>query len=205
MKRIGLLDYGIGNVKSIQNALIKEGAKPVLSRDEKEILSCDALILPGVGAFGKGMENLNEMSLTELIQAFVASGKPFLGICLGMQMLFEESEEFGAHKGLGLIEGKVKKIETDLRLPHIGWSAIYRESQAWDSSILSNINEGDKVYFVHTYAGNPSDSKNELAHCLYGGKKICAAVRKDNVFGTQFHPEKSGNIGLRIMNNFINQ
>ena len=204
MRKIGLLDYGIGNVKSIQNALTKEGAKSILSKERQEILNCDALILPGVGAYAKGMENLIERSFVELIHEFVATGKPFLGICLGMQMLFDDSEEFGYTKGLGLIQGSVKKLDVELRLPHIGWSSINPHRKEWKGGILNDIPLGEKVYFVHTYAGYPSNENDVLAYCEYDGKKVCAAVQKDNVFGTQFHPEKSGNIGLRIMNNFIN-
>ena len=167
--KIGIIDYGVGNIKSIENAIVKVGGDPVLTNVREETLSCDKLILPGVGAFQTGMKNLKKKKLDVVIKEFVNTKKPFLGICLGMQMLFDESEEFGNYKGLGLINGVVKKIPTDKRLPHIGWNEI-NPINHWENTILENIKPNSKMYFVHTFAG---------------------------------YPEKSGTIGLSILETFI--
>lgn len=205
---IAILDYGIGNVKSIANAVESIGAKPVLTRNEKEVLNADALIFPGVGAFAKGMANLMEYGLSDLIYKFTESGKPFLGICLGMQMLLEESEEFGITKGLGLIKGKVVRLplpeSSHTKLPHISWNGILKpEESRWNSTILSGTSDQADVYFVHTFVAAPTDASDVLALTEYGGIRFCSAVHKKNIFGVQFHPEKSGPIGLNILSKFI--
>ena len=203
MKKVGIIDYGIGNVKSIQNAITKIAAEPVLTNSLEELLACDCVILPGVGAFNKGMENLTTLGLVEVIHQLVKAGIPFLGICLGMQMLFEESEEFGITKGLGYIKGTVKKIPTNSRLPHIGWTEISQKGTSWEDTILGSIPEESDVYFVHTFSGVNTYISDCLAVCTYDGIEICATVKKGNVYGTQFHPEKSGNIGLEILKKFV--
>tara|TARA_B110001452_G_C15240915_1_gene429614 strand:- start:3648 stop:4259 length:612 start_codon:yes stop_codon:yes gene_type:complete len=200
--KIGIIDYGVGNIKSIENAIVKVGGDPVLTNVREETLSCDKLILPGVGAFQTGMKNLKKKKLDVVIKEFVNTKKPFLGICLGMQMLFDESEEFGNYKGLGLINGVVKKIPTDKRLPHIGWNEI-NPINHWENTILENIKPNSKMYFVHTFAGYPEKEIDYLASTDYEDIKICAAVNKENIYGTQFHPEKSGTIGLSILETFI--
>lgn len=200
---IGIVDYGIGNVKSIENAIIKLNAVPFLSNNHKEILQCDKIILPGVGAFKNGMQRLLEKGLDKTVRSFVDSGKPLLGICLGMQLLFEYSEEFGHTKGLGIINGGVKKIPTDRRLPHIGWNTLAPTKQTWEDTILANFERTDKVYFVHTFAAFPEHETNYLAKAVYQGIPFCAATIRENVVGTQFHPEKSGEAGLSILNKFI--
>jgi imidazole glycerol-phosphate synthase subunit HisH len=207
-KNVVILDYGIGNVKSIANALIEIGAEPVLSSDEKVIMDAEALILPGVGAFQKGMSNLIEANLVHVIQEYVATGKPFLGICLGMQMLLEESDEFGITKGLGLIPGKVQKLKlgegSSEKLPHVSWNEI-KEPQIgrWSNSLLESTEINTDVYFVHSFAAVPSISENILAVANYGNADFCAAVKKDNVTGVQFHPEKSGKLGLKMLNAWL--
>lgn len=206
MSNIVVIDYGIGNVKSQLNALIKVGADAKLSADRSEILDADAVILPGVGAFAQGMENLKKKNLIDTIIEFVGTGKPFMGICLGMQLLFEESSEFGKTKGLGLIKGKIDKlipeVHSGLKLPHIGWTEIQPgQMQSWNNSILSGIPPGTPFYFVHSFAAFPEYKEDILAHSVYGNKEFCCAVKKNNIYGTQFHPEKSGEFGLNILKN----
>lgn len=206
--KIAIIDYGIGNVKSILNALDNLNAETVLTNKPEEILNADGVILPGVGAFKTGMENLISHGLTPVIHQYVQTGKPFLGICLGMQLLMDESEEFGNTKGLGLIKGKVKKLnineKTGERLPHVSWNEIKEpEQNRWKNSILENIPPSSDVYFVHSFAAVPNNAADILATCEYGNVDFCAAVKKNNVFGMQFHPEKSGKTGLDILKKFI--
>jgi glutamine amidotransferase len=208
MTKIAILDYGIGNVKSIFNALDKINVTAVLTGDKDEILSAEGLILPGVGAFAQGMENLAKANLIEVIKEFVSTGKPFLGICLGLQMLMEESEEFGIHKGLGLISGKVKKISfknsVRAKLPHVSWNELDSPTKGrWDNSILDQIPEKSDVYFVHSFVVKTENAVDLLASTNYNGETLCAAVHRDNIYGVQFHPEKSGLTGLNILRNFV--
>lgn len=205
---VAILDYGIGNVKSIANAVESIGAKSFLTRKEEEILNADALIFPGVGAFAKGMSNLMEYGLSDLIYKFTKTGKPFLGICLGMQMLLEESEEFGSTKGLGLIKGKVIRLplpeNSHAKLPHISWNGIIKPAEnRWNSTILSGTSDRSDVYFVHTFVAAPTELSDVLAITEYGGIRFCSAVHKKNIYGMQFHPEKSGPVGLNILSKFI--
>jgi imidazole glycerol-phosphate synthase subunit HisH len=206
---IAILDYGIGNIRSISNAVEALGETPLLTRKPKEILDAKALIFPGVGAFSKGMANLHELDLVPVIYDYVATGKAFLGICLGMQMLFEWSEEFGLTRGLGLIPGKVIRMplsaEENLKLPHISWNSILEpEPGKWDDTILTGITPAEEAYFVHSFVGVPSDSQNLLSVTNYGNHSFCSAVRNENIYGVQFHPEKSRNTGLHILRNFTN-
>lgn len=208
MKKIVVIDYGIGNVKSMVNAFENLGVEAVLTGDEQEIMAADAVILPGVGAFKHGMDNLIERNLVPVIHNYVATGKPFLGVCLGMQMLMEESEEFGRSKGLGLIEGSVKIIpllsDTTEKLPHVSWNELIEPTKGrWNDTILSTTKDGTDMYFVHSFAAIPNHQTDVLASCNYGNLNFCAAVHKKNIYGTQFHPEKSGIFGLRILEEFI--
>ena len=193
--KVAVLDYGIGNVRSLTNALIKIGAEPFLTSERSLILGSDVLILPGVGAFGMGMKNLNERNLIPVIHEFVATGKPFLGICLGMQLLLEESEEFGYTKGLRLIKGKVVKMPlksgSDVKLPHVSWNEIREPSKnRWNETFLTGTLKSSNFYFVHTFVAAPNNPEDILALTNYGGLDFCAAVQNKNVYGTQFHPEK---------------
>ena len=205
-RKVIILDYGIGNVRSIANAVIKVGGNPVLTNQESEIVNADAVILPGVGAFQSGMNNLHNESLIASIQSYLTKGRPFMGICLGMQMLLDNSEEFGNTEGLGLIKGSVKRLPvTNEKLPHVSWNElIVPEGVNWQDSPLSGINMDDNFYFVHTFAAYPESPENILSFTGYGDVKFCSSVKKDNIYGFQFHPEKSGEAGLKILKNFMN-
>ncbi len=207
MKKVCILDYGIGNLKSLYNAFKKLDSNPILTSDYRKIIDADYLILPGVGAFSNAMEKLKNANLNETIYEFIDQERPFLGICLGMQMLFDFSDEFGVTKGLGIIEGNVIKIPTgnnEIKLPYIGWNKIEKSnSEQWNNSILSNIREEDYVYFIHSYCCKPKNNENIIANTHYEGIELCASVQKDNIIGLQFHPEKSGEVGLEILNKFL--
>ena len=202
--RIAVLDYGIGNVRSTLNALENVGCTAVLTRNPADILNSDGLILPGVGAFKSGMDNLVKFHLDEVIHDFVATGKIFIGICLGMQMMFDESEEFGITKGLSLIKGQVKKLkaEPEARLPNISWNKLIEPCfNRWENTLLHNSGECNNFYFIHSFVGVPADDSDNLALSEYGSIEFCAAVQKNNMYGFQFHPEKSGINGLNILKN----
>jgi glutamine amidotransferase len=208
MKNIAVIDYGIGNVKSMMNALTGLNVSTILTNSKHKILASDGLILPGVGAFGKGMENLKKFDLIETLNEYVESGKPLLGVCLGMQMLLEESEEFQITKGLGFIKGKVVKMQIGInskdKLPHVSWNELIEpKNNKWDNTILKNVSPHSDVYFVHSYISVPDNSEDVLAQSEYGEKKFCSAIHRKNVYGTQFHPEKSAKVGQLILNNFI--
>ena len=198
---IAIIDYGVGNLFSLKSSLNSIGADIVVSRDEKIIKKADKLILPGVGAFEDAAKKLKELSLDELIISEVNKGKEILGICLGMQMLFEKSYEFGEHKGLGLLKGEISPISDvipdNLKIPHIGWNSLNIKKS--NSKLFKYVNEGDFVYFVHSYYATKSE--DVLATSEYGAE-LTAAVEKENIFGCQFHPEKSGKVGLNILKAF---
>ena len=198
---IAIIDYGVGNLFSLSSSLKAIGAETVITGDPEIIKKADKLILPGVGAFGDAAQKLRQNNLDKVVIEEAKNGKPLLGICLGMQMLFEKSFEYGEHDGLGLIKGEVVpmlgKIPENLKIPHIGWNALNFKKA---SPIFKYINEGDCVYFVHSfYAENCEESL--LATAEYG-KELTAAVGRDNIFGCQFHPEKSGDVGLKILKAF---
>ena len=203
---IVILDYEMGNVGSIQNMLRKIGVREVtISRDAGDIRRADRLILPGVGAFDAGMERLREFGLPDLIREHALErGKPLLGICLGMQLLFDKSFEYGEHPGLGLIPGEVRPIRdvipAGLAVPHMGWNALRFPAERPRSPIFAALEEGEHVYFVHSYAGFAC-GEGLTAWTEYGAP-LTAAVQRGNVYGTQFHPEKSGDVGLRILKAF---
>ena len=201
---IGVIDYGVGNLFSLTASLKHLGLKTVVTDDADTLLACDKLILPGVGAFGDARRKLSEKGLDRLIVEEASRGKPLLGICLGMQMLFDSSSEYGFHKGLGLIGGRVEPIEPDLtkplKIPHIGWNALHFVK---DSPLFSYVDEGEFVYFVHSYYAKDC-APDTLCTAEYD-IPLTAAVGRGNVFGTQFHPEKSGDTGLRILKGFADQ
>lgn len=209
MKKVAIVDYGLGNLFSINQACKHVGLETIVTSKQEEIASADALILPGVGAFGNAMEYLNQTGLTPAIHAFVQTGKPFMGICLGMQLLFTESEEFGIHKGLGLIKGKivrfplVDKNEEPLKVPQIQWNTISEnDHQQWMSSPLKNIPERSYMHFVHSYYAIPEDKQTILSYTEYGGVQYASAVMHNNIVAFQYHPEKSGASGLTIYKNW---
>lgn len=213
MPRVTIIDYGIGNILSVSRAFEYCGADIILSDAAEEIRAADYLVLPGVGAFADGMQGLRERNLIGAIQQYCAQSRPFMGICLGMQMMLDESEEFGRHQGLGLIAGKVAAIEHTTtggephKVPHIGWNRLAlpqgKERSWWNETILADTDEGDAAYFVHSFTAIPRDPDCRLADTYYGGRLISAAIRKGYTYGCQFHPEKSGQIGLRMIESFL--
>ncbi|HBN11157.1 MAG TPA: imidazole glycerol phosphate synthase subunit HisH [Ruminococcus sp.] len=195
---IAIIDYGAGNIFSVKNALDYLKLESVLTSDKKEIENADAIILPGVGAFPSAMKMLDKSGLTDTLKA-EAEKKPFLGICLGMQMLFSKSYEFEECDGLGFIEGKVDKIDApDLIIPHMGWNKLEILNEC---PLLEGLTKDSYVYFVHSYQAY-CDDKNISAYCEYGGKVPALVYNGKNVYGAQFHPEKSGETGLQILRNF---
>lgn len=198
---IAIIDYGVGNLFSLSRSLEAIGAEAVITRDPDTIQSAERIILPGVGAFGDAMDKLKENGMNELIRQQAALGKPLMGICLGMQLLFEKSLEFGEHEGLSLIPGTVRPIadviDPALKIPQIGWNALRKTNPYY---ILQDVKDGECVYFVHSYYAD-TDSKYIIADTEYSAR-LTAAVAKGNVCGCQFHPEKSGNTGLRILKSF---
>ncbi len=199
---VGIIDYGVGNLFSLRSSFDAIGERAFVSGDPEALRKADRLILPGVGAFGDAAAKLRENGLDRFVVEQVKAGKPLMGICLGMQMLFEKSYEYGEHQGLGLLKGAVVGMEgrlpQDLKIPHIGWNAL--KFQQPDCPIFKGIQEGDHVYFVHSfYAEGCEDA---LAATTEYGKELTAAVAKGNLFGCQFHPEKSGNVGLEILKAF---
>lgn len=206
-----VIDYGVGNPLNVCRALEAVGAKPVRSRDPREIEKADRIVLPGVGAFGACVQRLRDFELLQPLRDYLASAKPYLGICVGMQMLLEVGEEFGEHQGLAAIPGRVVPVPevgvdgTRHKIPNIGWRALQKPegSSAWDGTILSDIREGEHVYFLHSFMAVPKDAGYQLAAIDYDGQIICAAMHKDATYGCQFHPEKSGPAGLTILRNFL--
>ena len=207
MKRIAIVDYGLGNLFNVERALAVCGAAPVITDDDRDIDTADAVVLPGVGAFAEGMRNLERRGLTQVVKAQAASGKPVLGICLGMQLLMDESEEFGTWPGLGLIPGRVvpfPAITRGMKVPQIGWNSIEpRDGAMWSETILDGIEPGSHLYFVHSYCVVTEDAASTLAETEYGGMRFSAVAVTGNVMGCQFHPEKSSEAGLRLLRNFV--
>ena len=199
---LAVIDYGVGNLFSLQCSLKKIGAEAIVTDDENIIRAADRIILPGVGAFGDAVKKLRESGLFDVVIEEAKKGKPLMGICLGMQMLFDKSYEYGEYEGLGLIEGEIVplkgEIPGELDIPHMGWNAL--EFHNGKNEIFKYINEGDCVYFVHSFFGVGCDS-SLIATAEYG-IPVTAAVGKGNIFGCQFHPEKSGEVGLKILKAF---
>jgi len=206
-KEVIIIDYGMGNLFSVKLACEKVGLEAIISHDKAEISKATALILPGVGAFGDAMEALKELDLVGVIKKFIDSGKPFLGICLGMQLLMTESEEFGNHKGLDIIKGKVIKIPSSAdKVPQVGWNKILKgkNKKDWNATLLDGLSEGDYMYFVHSFYVLPADTNVILSETNYAGLNYCSSLRTKNIFACQFHPEKSGEKGLLIYENLAN-
>ncbi len=198
---IAIIDYDAGNIKSVEKALQKLNAEVVITKDAEEILLADKVILPGVGAFGDAMENLKKYGLDTVIHQVVEKGTPFLGICLGLQLLFERSDETPGAIGLGILEGEVLRIpdKDNLKIPHMGWNSLHLQNQG---RLFQGISEQSYVYFVHSYYLKAKDEDIVKATTDYG-VNIHASVEKGNVFACQFHPEKSSEVGLQILKNFV--
>lgn len=211
--RVTIINYGLSNLLSVERAFRHFGAETEVTGERGRIAGAQILVLPGVGAFSDGMDGLDRLGLTDIIKGKVSSGTPLLGICLGMQMMFTESDEFGVHKGLGLIEGRVERISgvsmdgAKQRVPHVGWERLRltQNSENRAASIFEGFPEGGECYFVHSYEGKPRDSACRVADCVYGGREVCAvaANRDGNAVGCQFHPEKSGEAGLSVIDGFL--
>jgi len=195
--KIGIVDYNMGNLASVKNAFKKINANAEVVSEADKLKNYDKLIFPGVGAFADAMEHLRETNLDEAMKEFIKSGKYVLGVCLGMQLLFEKSEEFGSHKGLGIIEGEIVKFKTDKKIPHMGWNKLFHKH----SPLFEGLNN-PYLYFVHSYHV-VCDEKYVIGKTIYGYEFV-SAVNKENVFGFQPHPEKSHNEGLKILKNFVN-
>ncbi len=197
---ITIVDYGLGNLRSVHCALRRIGAESIITSDAGEVSTADGVILPGVGAFWRAMENLRELGLTEVVLEYVRNGKPLLGICLGMQLLFSESDEHGRHEGLGIIPGKVKRfVESQpLKIPHMGWNEVRQKTS---SPLLTGVKDGAFFYFAHSCYVVPDESSAVIGSTDYG-LTFASVVQAENVFGVQFHPERSGLDGLTILENF---
>jgi len=205
---VAVVDYGMGNVGSVLRALAACGAAAELSAESERIASAERLILPGVGAFRDGMEELRRRALVEPIRSFARSGRPFLGICLGMQMMLSASEEFGPVSGLGLIEGMVRAVPNrgaegqPHKVPHVGWNRLVPRN-GFAGALFDGVDPAAAAYFVHSYAAVPDSPDHIVADCDYDGCRIAAVIRSGALYGCQFHPEKSGPTGLRILRNFL--
>ncbi|MBQ8198648.1 MAG: imidazole glycerol phosphate synthase subunit HisH [Lachnospiraceae bacterium] len=199
---IAIIDYDAGNIKSVEKAITALGEKAVLTRDPEQILNAEKVILPGVGAFGDAMEKLHKYGLVDVIRQVVEKKTPFLGICLGLQLLFERSDESAGVDGLGILKGEILRIpdNKDLKIPHIGWNSLKFPKEG---KLFKGLNEDSYVYFVHSYYLKAEDENIVTATTDYS-TLIHASVEKDNVFACQFHPEKSSDVGLAILNNFLN-
>lgn len=201
---IAIIDYKMCNLFSVEHACRHVGMNPIITSDPEVIFESDGVILPGVGAFGDAIKNLDELGLSSAVRKTVAEGKPFMGICLGLQLLFSESEEFGNHKGLGLIPGKVRKFPSlldgrALKVPQIGWNHIQK---AKPSRFLEHINDKEYMYFVHSFYVQPQENSAILTTTNYEGFEYCSSIEKDNIIAFQFHPEKSAEIGIGIYSNW---
>jgi len=200
---IAVIDYGLGNVRSVSKALALAGGDARVSSEIKQIENADGIVLPGVGAFGKGMDNLEKAGLIPIIRSRIEAGKPFLGICLGLQMLFSVSEEHGSSHGMDIIKGEVKLFKNDLKIPHMGWNRVkFKNRQEGGGGIFEGISDGSYFYFVHSYYAAPEEGSLVSSTTDYGGE-FTSSIVKENIWAMQFHPEKSGEDGLRIMKNFI--
>lgn len=208
---VAVIDYGMGNLLSVRRGLEHCGAKVTVTSDPDAILSAPRVVLPGVGAFSDGMAELRRLGLDSIVREVAARDIPLMGICLGMQMLLDESEEFGTTRGLGLIPGRVVPVPStsadgrSQKVPHIGWNELqlprYRDD--WSGTPLQDLEPGEAAYFVHSFMASLVEPDHRVAHCLYGGMPVVAAIGRDRVFGCQFHPEKSGKVGLKIMQRFL--
>lgn len=196
---IAIIDYDIGNIHSVHKAFVHIGAEVTITSDPEVIVSAEGVVLPGVGAFGDAMANLRRLGLLDSIRRAIDDGIPFLGICVGMQVLFDVSQEMGTHSGLGVLSGSVERFGTGLKVPQIGWNQVHPQR---DHPLLAGVRDGAYVYFAHSYRVVPADESIIVAATDYGGE-YPSVVASGNVCGIQFHPEKSQRVGLRILGNFV--
>jgi glutamine amidotransferase len=201
MTRVAILDYGVGNLRSVEKAFAAAGSNSIVSDDERVLRKAQALVLPGVGAFAACMTALTSRGFDELIRERVAEGTPLLGVCVGMQMLFDESEEFGRTSGLGLLRGRVRKFAGDLLVPQVGWNQVSQPRAHW---LLDGIEDQAFFYFVHSYYCEPDDPSVVIGETDYGGA-YASVVAQGQICGVQFHPEKSQAVGLRLLGNFARE
>ena len=207
---ITVIDYGVGNLLSVRRGLEHCGAKVTVTADPNVVVASGKVVLPGVGAFSNAMQTLHQLDLVHAIREVAARGTPLLGICLGMQLLLETSEEFGVTEGLGLIRGRVVPIPAvtttgePQKIPHIGWNALELSGgrNDWHATLLEDNAVGDAAYFVHSFMATPTDLRHRVADASYGGHAVSAVIARDNISGCQFHPEKSGEVGLKILMRF---
>ena len=196
--RVAIIDYGVGNLRSVEKAFAATGCEAVVTGHENELRAAERLVLPGVGAFGACMKALKERGFDRLVCDRVREGTPLLGVCVGMQLLFEESEEFGSTPGLGLLKGRVRKFGSDLVVPHIGWNRIH---QTQPHALFEGVTDGSFCYFVHSFYCEPKNPEAIVAETEYG-ERYASVVAQENVCGVQFHPEKSQDVGLLMLRNF---
>lgn len=200
-KFIAVIDYGLGNLRSVSKALEAVGARVKVTNNPEDIAHACAIVLPGVGAFKRAMDNLTRLEILPSMLRAIKQGKPFLGICLGLQILFTESEEHGTYKGLDVIKGKVEKFGPGVKIPHMGWNTVKFKAQGAKHKIFDDIPDGSYFYFVHSYYVEPEDN-NVIVSTTEYGDEFTSAVNKDNIWGVQFHPEKSEKLGLKVLENF---
>ncbi len=196
---IAIIDYGAGNLRSVVNAITKLGYQPIITSNPEEVMKAKFVILPGVGAAGSTVSNLKRLGLTEPIKDYIASRRPFLGVCIGLQVLFSGTDEGGGHQCLGIISGQVKKLPSGLKIPHIGWNQVKQKVR---HPIFEGIADKENFYFVHSYYAKPDDEALVAGTTEYG-IPFCSVVVRNNLIATQFHPEKSGELGLKMYANFL--
>jgi glutamine amidotransferase len=210
--KVTIADYGVGNLLNVVRAFQHCGADVHVTEDPATIAGSDRLVVPGVGAFEDSINELKKRGFADAVKRYAESGRPLFGICVGMQMLFDASEEFGEHAGLGILPGRVAAVPNltteglPQRVPHIGWNHLVSPEHGndWQGTLLQSFEAArPAVYFVHSFAAQPANDQDRLADCFYGGHRICAAVRRDNIVATQFHPERSGEIGLTMVRSFL--
>lgn len=209
--QVAIVDHGLGNLFSVKHACECVGMVATITPDRQEILAADAVILPGVGAFGDAMQTLRRLDLVRVLQDIAQSSTPLIGICLGVQLLMSRSYEFGCHEGLGIIDGVVVRLEhprergRDLKVPQVGWNRISTAADGWSDTLLRNVPDHEFMYFVHSYVVQPADPTVVLSTTRYGDIDFCSSVRRGSVFACQFHPERSGPQGLRVYRNLVAQ
>lgn len=201
MSKVAIIDYGVGNLRSVEKAFAATGCEAIVTSDESELHAAERLVLPGVGAFGACMKALTERGFDRLVRERAGAGTPLLGVCVGMQLLFDESEEFGSTPGLGLLRGRVRRFGNELVVPHVGWNRIYQKQE---HALFDAVADGAFCYFVHSFYCQPEDGSAIAGETEYGAR-YASVVAEKNICGVQFHPEKSQDVGLRMLRNFVTQ